>query len=67
MKRKITYLSKDLHKLIALILLHSKDTKSQIELGRKKQMLFDEIDKITKKYDKIIETLQMETGLKDEA
>lgn len=61
MKRKITYLLKDFNEMTKLILTHTKDIKSQAELLKNKQEIFDEIDKMCKKYDKIIAEIQSES------
>ena len=61
MKRKITYLLKDFDAMTKLVLAHTKDIKSQAELFKKKQEILDEIDKMCKKYDKIIEEIQQES------
>lgn len=57
MKRKITYLLKDFDEMTKLILSHTKDIKSQAQLLKNKQEIFDEIDKMSKKYDKIIQEI----------
>ena len=61
MKRKITYLLKDFDLMMREILLHTKDVKSQAELMKNKQQIFDEIDKMSKKYDKIITEIELES------
>jgi len=61
MKRKITYLLKDFDEMTKKILIHTKDFKSQIELMKNKQEIFDEINKMSKKYDKIIEEIEAES------
>ena len=61
MKRKITYLLKDYDEMTKKILLHTKDIKTQIELMKKKEEIFEEIDKMCKKYDKIISEIQSES------
>jgi len=61
MKRKITYLLKDFDEMTKLILMHVKDIKSQVQLMKNKQEIFDEIDKMSKKYDKIIAEIQAES------
>ena len=61
MKRKITYLLKDYDEMTKKILLHTKDIKTQIELMKKKEQIFEEIDKMCKKYDKIISEIQSES------
>lgn len=60
MKRKITYLLKDFDEMTKLILSHTKDIKSQAQLLKNKQEIFDEIDKMSKKYDKIIQEISEE-------
>ena len=60
MKRKITYLLKNFDEMTKLILLHVKDIKSQAELMKNKQEIFNEIDKMSKKYDKIIAEIEGE-------
>jgi hypothetical protein len=54
MKRKITYLIKDFDAMLKEILEKSKDFKSQVELIKNKEFIFEKIDKMAKKYDKII-------------
>ena len=54
MKRKITYLTKDFDAMLKEILEKSKDFKSQVELIKNKEFIFEKIDKMAKKYDKII-------------
>ncbi len=61
MKKKITYLLKDFDEMTKLILSHTKDIKSQAELMKNKQEIFDEIDKMCKKYDKIIAEIEAES------
>ena len=61
MKRKITYLLKDFDEMTKLILSHVKDIKSQSELMKNKEEIFDEIDKMSKKYDKIILEIEQES------
>lgn len=61
MKRKITYLLKDFDEMTKLILSHVKDIKSQAQLMKNKQEILDEIDKMSKKYDKIIAEIQAES------
>jgi hypothetical protein len=61
MKRKITYLLKDFDEMTKLILFHVKDIKSQAQLMKNKQEIFDEIDKMSKKYDKIIAEIEAES------
>ena len=43
-----------------LILSHVKDIKSQAELMKNKQEILDEIDKMSKKYDKILAEIEGE-------
>ena len=61
MKRKITYLLKDFDYMMKEILLHTKDIKSQAQLLKNKQDVIDEIDKMSKKYDKIILEIEQES------
>ena len=61
MKKKITYLLKDFDEMTKLILTHTKDIKSQAELMKNKQDIFYEIDKMSKKYDKIIAEIEAES------
>jgi len=61
MKRKITYLLKDYDSMMTVIISHTKDIKSQIQLMKNKQEIFDEIDKMCKKYDKIIKEIEEES------
>ena len=61
MKRKVTYLLKDFDEMTKLILSHVKDIKSQAQLMKNKQEILDEIDKMSKKYDKIIAEINAES------
>lgn len=61
MKRKITYLLKDFDEMTKLILEHTKDIKSQAQLFKNKKQIFDEIEKMSKKYDKIIAEIEAES------
>lgn len=61
MKRKITYLLKDFDEMTKLILSHTKDIKSQAQLMKNKQEIFEEINKMSKKYDKIIAEIVAES------
>ena len=61
MKRKITYLLKDFDYMMSIVLLHTKDIKSQMELMKNKKEIIDEIDKMCKKYDKIIAEIELES------
>jgi hypothetical protein len=61
MKRKITYLLKDFDAMTKLILTHTKDIFSQAELLKNKEEIFEEIDKMCKKYDKIILEIEAES------
>ena len=61
MKKKITYLLKDFDEMTKLILSHVKDIKSQAQLMKNKQEIFDQIDKMSKKYDKIIAEIEAES------
>jgi hypothetical protein len=60
MKRKITYLLKDFDEMTKLILSHTKNIHSQVELMKNKQEIFEEIDKMCKKYDKIMQEIILE-------
>ena len=60
MKRKITYLLKDFDEMTKLIHSHTKDIRSQAQLMKNKDEIFDEIDKMSKKYDKIIAEIEAE-------
>jgi uncharacterized membrane protein len=60
MKRKITYLLKDLDSMIKSFLT-AKDFNSQVELMKNKNFVYAEIDKMIKKYDKIIESIKENT------
>ena len=60
MKRKITYLLKDFDAMTKLILSHTKNIVSQAELLKNKESIMVEIDKMSKKYDKIIEEIKQE-------
>jgi hypothetical protein len=61
MKRKITYLLKDFDEMTKLILSHTKDIKSQAELLKNKKEILDEIDNMSKKYEKIINDIEEES------
>jgi|694.fasta_scaffold80233_5 hypothetical protein len=54
MKRKVTYLLKDFDAMMKIVLSHTKDIKSQAELLKNKEIILKEVDKMSKKYDKII-------------
>jgi len=60
MKRKVTYLLKDFDEMMKFILTHTKDIKSQAELLKNRQEIYEEIDKMLKKYDKIIDEISVE-------
>lgn len=60
MKKKITYLLKDFDEMMKEILLHTDNIKNQAQLLKNKEKIFDEIDKMSKKYDKIIKEVQEE-------
>jgi hypothetical protein len=62
MKRKITYLLKDYTTTIKKILLHTSTLTLQADLIKNKQSIFDEIDKMAGKYDKIIKEIRESTG-----
>ncbi len=57
MKKKVTYLLKDFDAMMKEILFHTKNIKSQAELLKNKEIIFKEIDKMSKKYDKIIKDI----------
>lgn len=61
MKRKITYLLKDFDLMMREVLLHTKDIKTQVEFVKNKEDVFFEIDKMSKKYDKIIAEIEQES------
>ena len=61
MKRKVTFLLKDFDEMMKLILMHTKDMRTQANLLKNKQEIIDEIDKMSKKYDKIIEEIRTES------
>jgi len=61
MKRKVTYLLKDFDEVMREILLHTKDFKSQAELLKNKDKILDEIEKMSKKYDKILMEIKEES------
>jgi hypothetical protein len=61
MKRKVTYLLKDFDEVMREILLHTKDFKSQAGLLKNKDKILDEIEKMSKKYDKIIMEIKEES------
>lgn len=58
MKRSITYLIKDLDKLIKEIIPYTGDFKKEVLILKKKEQLFKKIDDIVNKYDKMIKTLE---------
>lgn len=60
MKRKITYLLKDFDEMMKEILIHVKDFSTQAELLKNKEEIIEEIDKMCKKYDKIIIEIKQE-------
>ena len=60
MKKKVTYLLKDFDEMMKLILIHTKSFKTQVELMKNKQEIIDEIQKMSKKYDKIINEIKQE-------
>jgi hypothetical protein len=60
MKKKVTYLLKDFDEMMKLILIHTKTFKTQVELMKNKQEIIDEIQKMSKKYDKIINEIKQE-------
>jgi hypothetical protein len=60
MKRKITYLLKDFDSMVSVVLFHTKDIKSQMQLMKNKQEIINEVDKMCKKYDKIIAEIELE-------
>lgn len=57
MKRKVTYLLKDFDAMMKIVLSHTKDIKSQAELLKNKEIILKEVDKMSKKYDKIIKDI----------
>ena len=57
MKKKITYLLKDMDSMIKSF-LKAKDFNSQVEFMKNKNFVYAEIDKMSKKYDKIIESIK---------
>ena len=61
MKRKITYLLKDFDQMTKLILSHTTNIKNQSELLKRKEEIFQEINKMSKKYDKILEEVENES------
>lgn len=65
MKRKITYLLKDLDNTIKSFLI-AKDFNSQVEFMKNKNFVYVEIDKMAKKYDKIIESIKQNTESESE-
>lgn len=60
MKRKITYLLKDFDEMMKEILIHVKDFSTQSELLKNKEQIIEEIDKMCKKYDRIIMEIKHE-------
>jgi hypothetical protein len=61
MKRKITYLLKDFDSMMRNILLHTNDISSQVKFMKNKEEAIEEINKMSKKYDKIIAEIQQES------
>jgi S-adenosylhomocysteine hydrolase len=47
--------------MVSIVLTHTKDIKSQMELMKNKQEILDEVDKMCKKYDKIIAEIELES------
>jgi hypothetical protein len=60
MKRKITYLLKDFDEMLKTFLENSKDLQSQVNLLKQKEDIFEEIEKMAKKYDKIINSIKQD-------
>jgi hypothetical protein len=61
MKRKITYLLKDFDQMTKEVLSATKTFASQADLMKRKGEIFIEIDKMLKKYDKIIAEIEQES------
>lgn len=64
MKRKITYLLKDYDSMMKKILSFAKDKTTEKEFIFSREQTLLEIDKMIKKYDKII--LEIESDMEDE-
>ena len=58
MKRKITYLLKDFDAMFKEIIIATQNFKTQAELLKNKEHIYKEIDKMSKKYDKIIDEIK---------
>jgi hypothetical protein len=58
MKRKVTYLVKNMDTLIKEILIHTKDIKTQSELFKRRSELIEIVEKMQIKYDKIIKDIK---------
>lgn len=54
MKRKITYILKNIDNLLINILKNTNDFKSQVKLAKEKEEIIKQIENIIKKYEKII-------------
>lgn len=67
MKRKITYLLKDFDAMMKKILTHSISLEQQVNFMKNKQEAVDEIDKMIKKYDKIIASIKENSEQENEA
>ena len=61
MKRKITYLLKDFDEMTKKILTHTVSFNFQVDLLKRRDEIFNEIDKMSKKYDKIIAEIELES------
>lgn len=66
MKRKVTYLVKYMDEVIKEVLLHTKDIYSQAHLLKNRELLFNSIKKLEKKYDNIIKDIQNDIEEQDE-
>lgn len=66
MKRKITYLLKDFDNMIKEFLINSENIRDQVNFLKQREYIFDEIDKMCKKYDKIIKSIKEDSELENE-
>ncbi len=67
MKRKITYLLKDFDGMLKKLLIHSTHFDKQVEFMKNKQTSLEEVDKMIKKYDKIINSIKEDGETENEA
>jgi hypothetical protein len=66
MKKKVTYLVKYMDSVIKEVLVHTKDIKTQAELYKNRQILYEAIKKLEKKYDNIIKDIENNNELFEE-